>query len=459
MSVAETAPRLLLPGMTHYGDDSEFWASSPRLKYIHDYALARGMNPWAVLAATLCRAAACIPPTIKTPAFRGAQSPLNMYAVTVAPSGGGKTMARKVAGEIIPDMLNATIAEPASGEGVIAMFAMRVPLPAKEAGGARGRTVLACRNMRAFVAIDEITKLGALSSRQGSTLTGTLLTAWSGGDLSNWTASEEKRLSVPDGAYSIGMCAGSQLAKLGVIVSKEDEGLPQRFLYAEAEAPAEPAGTPPPEGGFGFDVAKLRDASPSADQLDRVYNDSSVTLPIRELSYPDGVKPLVEQNAELPLKTIDAHTVLTCIRTAGILAVMEQRDGHEYEVTRDDWKRAAYIVRHSRMVRDRCIAAGAAERRRQRKKTMKERAEDGEAVATALAGDAIIEFLKRRDVTTAASAKGYGRYGTTSRTIRNGISTNYRIVCGKVLDDLVLAGRLGTVALDDRETTLYYLKQ
>lgn len=369
--------------MAGFSNDDEFWESSPRLRFIRDTARAARSAPWAVLLATLVRVAVATPPNVVTPGFVGGRpGVLNSFAAIVGRSGDGKGLACGVAARLVPDLLGAATAMPVSGEGLPSLFSAREP--AEDDGDGRARhTVLRCVNARALLDVPEVTALGAAMGRSGSTLLPALTSAWSGEALGGQNVREDRRLKAVPFGYRLGLITGVQPGNADVLNREDITGLPQRILWATTQDPGAPAVRPdPPSGGFGFDPGRLKEYDPTQFDLNGLYqagdywayrsDDGAPMYPLRYLAYPQSARDVVDADAVARLHGtrpdgMDAHSLFSALRTAGVLAIMEQRAGAELDVTEDDWARARYIAARSRDFREECADAGRRERRGKRR--------------------------------------------------------------------------------------------
>ncbi|MBT1178613.1 DUF3987 domain-containing protein [Bifidobacterium vespertilionis] len=368
--------------MTGYANDDEFWESSDRLRYIRDDARHARVAPWALLDCVLALVSVTVPPNVTIPAFVGGkEGSLNCFVAVVGGSGDGKGLAYGEARRLVPNLLEATTALPASGEGLSALFAVREQSPGDE--GERRGSILKCANPRALLNVPEIQTLGACMGRTGSTLLGTLTSIWSGESIGGFNRNELNRLRVPEYGYRLAMITGVQPANADTLAREDGTGLPQRFLWCSTADPAAPDTRPePPQGEFGFDPERLADLTPTPLLLNELYQngdrwrmrneDGTDRYPLTPLRYPSTVRDEVDRDAVRRLRRtrplgLDSHALLLTINVAGLLAIMEQRPGRELEVSEDDWTRAKYIVERSREFRELCLKESRSERRGKRR--------------------------------------------------------------------------------------------
>ncbi|WP_152349649.1 hypothetical protein [Bifidobacterium avesanii] len=328
------------------------------------------------------------PPNVVTPSFEGkCPGPFNMFGAIIGRSGDGKGLATGVAASLVPDLRGAATTIPVSGEGLPTLFSVREPEDGGDADAGdegKGRTVLKCVNTRAFLNVPEVSVLGAAMNRLGSTLTGSLASVWSGETLGGQNVNPAKRLKAVAYGYRVGMIVGVQPGNADALTGEDTTGIPQRILWATTLDLDAPKVRPEePAGEFGFDAAKLKGYEPTPFNLSGLYksgdywsyrnSDTGKPLyPLHHLTYPQCVYDAMDPDAYDRLHGtrpdgMDGHALFSMARTAGVLAIMEQREGMELTVTEDDWARAEYIAKRSREFREQCMNAGRRERRGKRR--------------------------------------------------------------------------------------------
>lgn len=198
--------------------EGEFW-QRPDLARIHAAALGRMVAPWAVLAHCATRLLCQVPPTVKLPPLIGGPGSLNTFVVVTAVSGGGKSAASGTADELTPG--HVTIAHLGSGEGFLEAYEgddTTIGDGPDENHGAR-----------LFLA-DEGDTAAAVASRAGSTLLGTLRTAWPGGAL-GFGYRGRNRKSMGPHTYRACLVLSMQPGRAGWLLDDVAGGTPQRFLW------------------------------------------------------------------------------------------------------------------------------------------------------------------------------------------------------------------------------------
>lgn len=354
--------------------DDQFWNSSPKLKYIRDYAHARGVRvaPWALLFTVLTRICAAVPPNVVLPALAGG-SPmsLNFYIGLLGASGDGKGNTERAARNLIPDMRNALVTQPASGEGLAAIYAKRTTDEEKN-------SILTCVTPRALLDIPEIATLGATAKRIGSTVIPTLTSSWSGEELGAHNKNEDNRLNVPEYGYRMAMVIGIQPANLRIVLEQADTGLPQRLIWASVLDPDTPEhGQPIPDSMALFDPGQLPE-EPSQYAYDTLYqsgsrwemlNHGESTYPLTCIKVPDAIRASSDADSTIRLRgkranPLDGHMMGVQLKLAALLAILEHAD--RLEVDALDWERAQYAYAKSSRFRADAIRQAQASKRDQR---------------------------------------------------------------------------------------------
>lgn len=339
---------------------NDFWTSRPMLEYIRDYARSTRIAPMTLLLDVLARMSALTPPTVVIPPLVGASpASLNLFVATVGGPGTGKGIASAAAAQLIPDIRGAVTTQPASGEGLAAIYANRVPVPEEE-GGHKGETRIHCVTPRALLRVEEIGALAGASSRQGSTVTPTLCSAWSGEALGAFNKLEANRLTVPAHAYRLSMAVGVQPAASNALFANVGTGLPQRFVWSETTDPDAPDVKPDrPAGGMPCDLTAIPQ-DPDATTFDAVYQAATIRDSLRytltELRFPDEAYRESDANRLTVLhgadvQPLDSHAMQVKAKVSALLALLEGR----MTVSVEDWQLAGQIMDESTRVRDRCL--------------------------------------------------------------------------------------------------------
>lgn len=387
----DTSGRLRLPNL-----DPDFWTSRAALAHIRDAAWSRNRCPDAVLMAVLARVSSLMPPALRVDTGVGTPASLNMFSALVSPSGQGKTDAVGIALDLVraehapvcevfalrrmkgceahPDDLDpvceacavkqAHHQEPyldvplGSGEGLAEVFMGKVR---------QGRTV-ARRQVRgnAMVWLDEGEALLKIRERNGSTVGAMIRSAWVGSTIGQMNASEDRTRVIPRGSYSLGLVAGFQPEVLGPLLDDHGPGTPQRFVYVSAVDPAIPLVRPnyPGELAIAWPRPVLnvdgRAFMPVEDEV------------LEEIQDMDSGRARGEWSAA----PLDSHEVLTQVKLAGLLAVLDGRT----DINVVDWHLSGAIWAVSCGVRDHVLSL--CEREESRKVQEADRRHTDRAVAT-----------------------------------------------------------------------------
>lgn len=322
----------------------DFWSARPHLAAIRAFARSRHASPDAVLTAAIVRAGVAAPPGARALTDQGGGTPMSMFAISVAPSGAGKTSSTRA----VRDLVNLAAAgveagdQPiGSGEGIAEAFMGEVPTGEPSGKGKQPATRREQVRQRAHFHIDEGEALLRLLRRDAATLGETLRRAFTGEPLGQRNASSDRTRVVKD--YTLGVTLNCTPGTVAGILSFAEAGLPQRFLWAsgiDPTAPRHPRCEPAPalpsvRGSIQF-APEILDETGEARWLARTGR------------------------SEVP--ELDAHLPLIRLRVAAILAAWDGRD----EAGADDWSLAGRVVATSCAVRDAALreaeAIAAAER-------------------------------------------------------------------------------------------------
>ena len=314
--------------------EDAFFGGSEILEQIREAARSRLVSPWAVAGCVLMEVAASHSPSCVLPAMIGGKGSLNGAAGLVGPSGVGKSAAAAVANEVIGKRSIADWAQkigPGTGEGLIESFL--------ELDSDKNKIIAERPN--AFMYVDEVSMLGKITQRSGTTTFPVLRSMLTGGAVSTTNADPKRRRQLNAHTYSIGVVAGIQPRLSEILLSDEESaaGTPQRWLWLPAEDPLMPdeepewPGTLP--GGLG--------AHPSG-----------------EMWVEGEVRAFVRAQHRLRAKgsgdALDGHAVLTRLKVAAWLALLHSEGG----VSKRWWDLSAVLMRVSDRTRGVCQKALAA---------------------------------------------------------------------------------------------------
>ncbi len=299
----------------------EFFSATEQLALIHKWARARYAAPWAVLGAVLLRVAASTGPHVQLPGVIGGRASLNLGAMFVAPSGGGKGVSDKVARLAWPA---AIIERPVgSGEGISALFTP----PKKE--GVEPIT-------RAILSVPEVDTLTGLAARQGNILLAQLKGALMGELIGQSNASEATTRVVQPHTYRCCLSIGAQPGHAQVIFNDATGGSPQRFLWFPTTDPDMPA-------------TAIADPEPLNTRLPAW---SLMSDDVVEIQYAtDEIRATIIE-AHLARQrgqgdALDGHALLTRCKVAAAVAILH----HRMVVSEQDWELSGVVMTKSDQTR------------------------------------------------------------------------------------------------------------
>jgi hypothetical protein len=335
-----------VPPMPDGDPDDGFWTQTDELAHIRAFARSRAVSPYAALGAVLRRTTGCIEPHVVLPPIIGGQASLNLFTVPVGPSGAGKDSANSAGydavgfyqtfGNMDAPVNDAVYIHPGSGEGLARIFKGRKDEP--------GET-------RAHLQVNDVATLEALAGRKGQTLVSQLLAAYMGQPIGFDNNSKELSTGIEAHSYRLSLSVGVQPDNAGFFLSREKDGLPQRFLWLPTTDPYAPE-------------TRLQPVAPMHIQLPLFPGGYSDRF---ELEIPDDVRDEIWHHRWLVLTGVegvdplDGHLKLTQLKTAAALAILH---GHR-NVTDDAWKIAGQLIDVSTEVREGLRAAVADRARRE----------------------------------------------------------------------------------------------
>jgi len=296
-----------------YDMERGFWLERDSLQDVYLAALSRMCAPWAVLGFCAARALALVRPTTTLPPVIGGRGSLNWFCAVAAASGGGKGSANAVARELVPEPL--VVRNLGSGEGLVDAY------KTKESD----EFPTGVRESVMFTA-DEIDSLGALAARSGSTLMGTLRSAFSGETLGFSYRSNSFHLEAH--TYRMTLVASVQPGRAGTLLDDRHGGTLQRFMWFPGtdnritdEPPLMPGALKLPEPGvWRYD---------------------------RELKIPYAAQDLIRDSRVRINRgegdSLDGHALFIREKFAYALAVLDGRD----EMSTEDWRLAGIASRIS----------------------------------------------------------------------------------------------------------------
>lgn len=334
---------------TAEADETAFWEARAELAVIRDWARARLVSPWALLAEVSARVVAALPAGVMLPATVGSRVGAGLYALIVSPSGVGKSSAHGVAAEVlpVPGLYCADLA--GTGEGVTDHFVEWVKdgesgervEGAQPSGGGR----LCWRNRSVLLFADEIEAVAAMFERKGTTLASFMRAGWNSARYGFSYRDKAKRTFLPPLGYRVCATVGATPDLARVLLDRADDGTPQRWAFLPGTDPHMPAGPAVPEPGSSLAAWH----PPVAPQHPVIIPES-----VREHIRQHHVR---RHRGEITIALLDAHANLSRLKWALALAAL--REGLEprspaagrYEVTEEDWRLAGVIMAKSDQVR------------------------------------------------------------------------------------------------------------
>jgi hypothetical protein len=314
----------------------EFWDARESLRHIRNFARARWVGPWALLGCVLVRVVAATTSKIVLPALAGGQVSLNLYTGIVAFTGGGKGTAESASHEVI-NLPHVDVVGPGSGEGIGHLF---------KAWDNKEKQLITIRSS-VIISAAEVSTLNAMKARQASTLFPELNKAWMGEPLGFAYVTKEKSLHIKRHDYRLCLITGVQPANADVILGDVDSGSPARYLWMPASDPG---------------ASRVRPDEPPMLRgwsLAESVNSSDILNParLRPMEVCQTAIDAVDQAAldrlhEKPTDLFNSHALLSRLKTAAALALLEKRAG---AITEEDWQLAGVVHEVSDSTRQRMI--------------------------------------------------------------------------------------------------------
>lgn len=455
------------------GWDRFFWQSTENLRRIYQWALAHMLAPYVVLMNVLARLLVSTPPNVVLPSLVGSSpASLNLNICVVGYSGQGKDQGINAATTLIPDVRDAVTSSLASGEGVAALHAVRVPEINPESGKpVPGSLHNEPNHIRAILRCSEAATLKALIGRSENTLIGTLNNAWSGLQLGGAVKAQENNLSVPAHGYREVLVIATQPAYVGMLSAQHDNGFLQRLIWASAydprinDVPTDAVVNDAVEcpEGLMFDPATIP-AAPEPSAYENLYLAGSRErlmnpgcYPLHEMTFPKTARRQVVEfrkdhnqpgiNQDDP----DAHRLLLQMKLAAALHFLDHdHNGRpcDLKVGQREWNNAGHLMAYSIAVRAKAERQGREARQYNDAEQIADRNE-----ANDLAEAKVLEKAKTRILKVLAD-RDPGREGMTERDLRNNMNTTQRKVFSLAIEALKNAGGIDWV--ERGEGGMYY---
>lgn len=302
----------------------EFWTARPGLEAIRDWCRWRRFPVDSTFAAALTRVAAMLSPSNMLETGLGDPVPPILFAMIVADSGGGKSIASRGAVSLVPRVQGIAMldgATPGSGEGIEGAYCRKCN------DGPDWEQV----RHNAWFSVDEGEVIQQIRRRNGATLGAKLRQLWTGSPLVTQLAGSVREAS----HYTAGLVFSMQFSVLIEMLSDAEAslGTPGRFLWCHAGDPhlggeVKPISTP----RMWWPVPGLIEMDP---RVKKEIDDSYCR----------------RMRGEEKVESIDAHRNYVKARVAALLCVIDQRAF----VTPDDWFLAEVVMATSDRVRAYCL--------------------------------------------------------------------------------------------------------
>jgi hypothetical protein len=339
--------------------DGGFWSQREELAHSLRFARYRRANPYAVLGNVMRRAVACIEPHVVLPPIIGSAVSVNLNTASVGRSGQGKGVADGAGADAIRfiDRNGVEIEIPhpnaGSGEGLARLF--------------KGRGDAEPAITRAHLIVPEVGTLAALAGRQGSTLVSELLKGFMGEPLGFTNNSKDTTTAIEAHTYRLCLGVGVQPENADFFLSREKDGLPQRFLWFPVTDPHAPEVQPARVETLTLTVPEF----PAGPERYKVDVPDDIAGEIDKFRW----RVLIEDETVEPL---DGHLMLTRLKAAFALAVLAGRTG----IDNDDWKIGGELIGVSKQVREK-LGAVLGDKRRRENRAQAMDAADREAIIAA----------------------------------------------------------------------------
>lgn len=313
-------------------DPETIWSRRASLSTLHDFARAYLASPWAVLAVTLARTTATVPPHITLPPLVGGRGSLNLFVAVVGASGLGKGAATAVSHSALALGQDIPMLPIGSGEGMAKAIGHREVVDVE---GQPKYWITVIDNPSVIFEASEVDQFAAQGGRSGSTLFSQIRSAWSGEVIGATYATAEKAVTIPAHDYRCCFIVGVQPRRSGALLHESDGGTPQRFLWLPAADPLARDGVKIPEQMM-------------LPKIDWPLNPMHMEV-------PKEAARAIRQNRIKALKgasdVLDGHMMLTRLKTAAALAVLDGRT----DVDSEDWDISELIMQKSADTRDLCV--------------------------------------------------------------------------------------------------------
>ena len=307
--------------------------NNPPVQYgqIMDIARYCMVNPISLLTVMAQRALCCMPAGTDQKVLNSPGSVNTLVAIAGHPGTGKGVTINAAANNLTvwADLeqhrkIELQVSPLGSGEGIAA--ALQPVQDSEHAAPSPHEPLLFCTT--------EVTELGTLMGRTGSTLRSTLLKLYSGEALG--ARNKNEVVNVSPMSYTTGVLIGVQPDTAGVILGGDDNGMADRFIWTEAVAPTQPD-------------EHILTTPPSLE----VFTPTGIG---QGFTFPTDIRREVWDNLrEVRSGRVRArgggHRDQTRVKLACGLALLRS----EREVSHDDWHRAGLIIEVSELIARRYV--------------------------------------------------------------------------------------------------------
>lgn len=407
----------------------DFWEARPALAHIRDAARRRQAPPDLTFGAVLARVGVMADPRLRIPPRKGSPAPLGLYVCGVASSSGGKSTAVSTARELVPgDDAGHCVLDvvPASGEALLEYLW-------SDEEDEDGKAMRVRSKSSVLMSVDEGLLLKKLDGRTGNTLMAFLLSAWMGEAVGTDTLATAGKRGVKRrwerGTYVASMIVALQPRKAAELVTEEDAGFAQRFLwlagYDDHGLQEEPE---------DHRVVPLELGFPRVG-LDREIDGHPGLLEVRR---PEGVSAEIwadgyaRQHPDWDGDPLSGKDMLNRLRVAHCLALLDER----LDIDESDWFLAGTVVRVSAAQR----AAQVAVHQQLRNGEAAARVHEAEVTTIAVeeAREGLVKLKCRKAVVRMLREAGGRR-----QLDRGDVTKTHRPYLFEVLEEMVGDGVLG----------------
>lgn len=314
--------------------DTNFWSRRPTLKHIRDYAYASTANPWGTLGVVLLRVLYNTPNNVLMPGQNDGKTgtrALNMFVTLIGVSGAGKKTATDAATHAFDMGIQGQYLPIGSGEGIAKSYRRR--------GKGKDEPDMVIKNTRIIFEVAEVSTWNNLVGRQGATLIGEVLKAFSGEALGFSNSDEERTIHVEANSYRMCLILGAQPGTTRKLLAEQTSGLPQRFLWMPTEV-----------NKSKWDLDNMPKPPETQEWIGPEWNGNKEYV----LKYPNESR---RDRAESRFASgeggdlMESQAIVIKMRVAAALGLL---DGRSY-VSDEDWALAGIVMLQSRRTRQRVM--------------------------------------------------------------------------------------------------------